>query len=167
MKKVKIAFLDRDGVINKDKGYVGFRKNFIWTKGAKRAIKYLKKEKFKIVVVSNQSGIARGFFKYKDVINLHKIIQKELINFGTKIDKYLFSPYHKDGVIKKYKYNHSTRKPKIGMFKIVEKKYQIDKEHSFMIGDKKTDMLFAKKCAIKGFLFREKDLFKFIKKKIK
>ena len=166
MKKVKIAFLDRDGVLNKDKGYVGFRKDFIWTKGAKKAIKYLKQKKFKVILVSNQSGIARGFFKYKDVLILHKTIQKELINFGTKIDKYLFSPYHKDGIIKKYKINHSTRKPGTGMFRIVKKKYLIDKKHSFMIGDKNTDMIFAKKCGIKGFFFKEKDLLKFIKKKI-
>lgn len=166
MKKVKIAFLDRDGVLNKDKGYVGFRKDFKWTKGAKASIKFLKQLNFKVIIVSNQSGIARGFFKYRDVINLHKTIQKELLDFGTKIDRYLFSPYHKKGIIKKYKIDHPSRKSKTGMFKIIEKKYQIDKKQSFMIGDKKTDMIFAKRSGIKGFFFKEKDLLKFLKKKL-
>ena len=165
MNKVKIALLDRDGVINKDKGYVGFMSQFIWTKGAKKAIKYLKSKNYKIIVVSNQSGVARGFFKFKDVLKLHNKIQEELISFGTKIDKFFFSPYHKDGIVKKYKIDHETRKPKIGMFKIIKKKYLIDKKESFMIGDKKTDMMFAKKCGIKSFLFKEDNLLKFIKKK--
>ena len=80
-----MLFLDRDGVLNKDKGYVGFRKDFKWTKGAKASIKFLKQLNFKVIIVSNQSGIARGFFKYRDVINLHKTIQKELLDFGTKL----------------------------------------------------------------------------------
>jgi D-glycero-D-manno-heptose 1,7-bisphosphate phosphatase len=165
MKKVKVAFLDRDGVINLDKGYVGFVSQFIWVKGAKRTIKYLKKKNYKVIIVSNQSGVARGFFKYNDVIKLHRYVQKELANFGTKIDKFYFSPYHKDGIVKKYKIDHPTRKPKIGMFIIANSKYFIDKKNSFMIGDKITDIIFARKIGVKGFLFKDRNLYNFIKKK--
>lgn len=168
-KKIKIAFLDRDGVINVSKiknGYIGFVKDFRWIPGAKKAIKFLKKKDFKIVIVSNQSGIARGFFSIKDVYKLHKYLKQELIKFGTSVDKIFFCPYHKDGVIKKYTKNSTLRKPKIGMFLKASKVWNIDKKKSFMIGDQKTDMQFAKSAKIKGFLFRQKNLYKFVEKKI-
>ena len=162
---IKVALLDRDGVINKDRGYVGFRNEFVWMKGAKQAIKNLKKNNYKVIVVSNQSGVARGYFSMKDVKTLHDQIQRELIKFGTKIDKFCFSPFHKNGVVKKYKIDHISRKPKIGMFKEIKKKYKIDKFKSFMVGDKKTDMIFAKRCNIKGYYFKEKDFNFLLKKK--
>ena len=168
-KKIKIAFLDRDGVLNKSEiknGYVGFVKDFKWINGAKKAIKFLKKKDFKIVIVSNQSGIARGFFSIKDVYKLHRYLKQELIKFGTSVDKIFFCPYHKDGVIKKYTKNSTLRKPKIGMFLKASNIWNIDKQKSFMIGDQKTDMEFAKKSKIKGYLFKEKNLFNFIKNNV-
>jgi len=169
MKLFKIAFLDRDGVINVSKiknGYIGYVKDFRWMPGAKKAIKFLKKKDFKIVIVSNQSGIARGFFSIKDVYKLHRYLKQELIKFGTSVDKIFFCPYHKDGVIKKYTKNSTLRKPKIGMFLKAGKVWNIDKQKSFMIGDQKTDMQFAKSAKIKGYLFRQKNLYKFVEKKI-
>ena len=161
----KIAMLDRDGVINKDRGYVGFKKDFVWMPGVKKTIKSLKAIGFLVIVVSNQSGVARNYFKYKDVILLHKYIQNELKKFGTKIDAFYFSPYHIDGSIKKYAKKDSTRKPGIGMFLKIKKKFKVDKKNSFMIGDKKTDMIFAKKCGVKGYYFKGKNLLEFIKRK--
>lgn len=167
-KKTKIAFLDRDGVLNKSdikNGYVGFIKDFKWIVGAKKAIKFLKKNKFKVVIVTNQSGVARGFFSIKDVYKLHKYLKLELIRFGTTVDKIYFCPYHKDGIIKRYKKNSILRKPKIGMFLKASKIWNIDKKKSFMIGDQKTDLQFAKKAKIRGYLFDEKNLYNFIKTK--
>lgn len=165
----KIAFLDRDGVINKSNingGYIGYVKNFKWMPGAIKTIKYLKNLKYKVVVVSNQSGVARGYFKMKNVYILHNYIQKKLKQNKTKIDKFLFCPYHKDGIIKKYKKNSNLRKPRIGMFKKVDKIWKVDKEKSFMIGDQITDLEFAKKSGIKGFLFNKKNLFNYVKLKV-
>ena len=166
-KKVKIAFLDRDGVINSNKingGYVGKIKNFKWIPGAKKTIKYLKANDFKIVIVTNQSGIARGYYSIKDVYKLHKYLKKELIKFKTSVDKIYFCPYHVDGIIKKYKKKSILRKPGIGMFKKACKIWRIDKKSSFMIGDQITDMEFAKKAKIKGYMFKGGNLLKFIKK---
>ncbi len=166
---VKIAFLDRDGVLNSskiNKGYIGHKKNFKWISGAKKAIKYLKLNNYKVVIVSNQSGIARGYFSIKDVYKLHLYLRKELIKFGTSVDKVFFCPYHKDGIVKKYKKNSILRKPKIGMFLKASKIWKIDKKKSFMIGDQLTDMQFAKKAKIKGYLFNQKNLFKFVNEKI-
>tara|TARA_B100002019_G_scaffold93397_1_gene80525 strand:- start:66 stop:578 length:513 start_codon:yes stop_codon:yes gene_type:complete len=164
----KIAFLDRDGVINKSikkKKYISEVKYFKLTAGLIKSIKYLKSLNYKIVVVSNQSGVARGFFKITDVYRLHKYFRELLTKKNTNIDKIIFCPFHKDGLIKKYKKNSNLRKPKIGMFNIVNKKWKVDKKKSFMIGDQLTDMQFAKKAKIKGFLFKEKNLFTFIKNK--
>ena len=168
MKKFKIAFLDRDGVLNqkKNRGYVGFKKHFRWVSGAIDTIKFLRENKYKIIVVSNQSGIARGYFSIKDVVNLHKFMNEELKKFNTKIDKFLFCPFHIEGKIKKYRKKSNLRKPNIGMFKIINKIWKVDKRNSFMIGDQKTDMQFAKKSGIRGFFFKKRNLYKFIKNKI-
>ena len=130
MKKFKIAFLDRDGVLNqkKNRGYVGFKKHFRWVSGARETIKFLRENKYKIIVVSNQSGIARGYFSSKDVRNLHKFMNAELKKFNTKIDRFLFCPFHIDGKIRKYKKRSSLRKPDIGMFKIINKIWKVDKK---------------------------------------
>jgi len=167
--KTKIAFLDRDGVLNASEiknGYVGFIKNFKWIPGAKKAVKLLKKSGFKVVIVTNQSGIARGYFSIKDVYKLHRYLNDELIKFGTSVDKIYFCPYHKDGIIKKYKKNSILRKPRIGMFLKASKVWNIDKKKSFMIGDQITDIEFAKGAKIKGYLFNQKNLYEFVEKKI-
>lgn len=167
MKLSKIVFLDRDGVINLsnlNNGYVGSLKHFRWVPGAVKAIKYLNDKNYKVVVATNQSGVARGFFSIKDVKTIHSFIQKKLKENDAKIDKFYFCPFHKDGIIKKYKKNSSLRKPNIGMFRLAQKRWNIDNNNSFMIGDQKTDIEFAKRAKIKGYLFNEKNLYKFIKK---
>lgn len=169
MKFIKIAFLDRDGVINSNKlnkGYIGSLKYFKWVPGAVKAIKFLNIKNYKVVVVSNQSGVARGFFKISDVQKIHSYIQKKLKENDCKIDKFYFCPFHKDGIIKRYKKKSSLRKPNIGMFLLAKKIWNIDQKNSFMIGDQKTDIEFAKKAKIKGYLFNQRNLFQFIKKKI-
>jgi D-glycero-D-manno-heptose 1,7-bisphosphate phosphatase len=164
-KKNRLALLDRDGVLNVSNiknGYIGYKKFFKWYPGAKRSIKYLKLNKYKVVVVTNQSGIARNYFSYLDVIRLHKHMQSDLKKYGTKIDKFYICPHHLDGVIKKYKKQCNCRKPKIGLFKKIKKNYRVDKINSFMIGDQFTDMQFAKRIGVKGFLFKKRNLYKFI-----
>ncbi len=169
MKKTCVVFLDRDGVINSDKlnnGYVGSLKHFKWVPGAIKAIKLLNDKNYKVVVVTNQSGVARGFFTIKDVYKIHSYIQKKLKENNAKIDAFYFCPFHKDGIIKRYKKNSSLRKPNIGMFRLAQKRWDVDKKNSFMIGDQKTDIEFAKRINVKGFLFDQKNLYKFIKTRI-
>lgn len=168
-KKTKIAFLDRDGVINSskiNKGYIGKIKDFKWIKGSKKAIKFLKENKYKVVIVTNQSGIARGYFKIKDLNKIHKYLKIQLEKIGTSIDRIYFCPYHIEGKIKKYKKKSKLRKPDNGMFKLAEKKWLIDKKESFMIGDQKTDMQFAYKSKIRGYLFKGENLYNFLREVI-
>jgi D-glycero-D-manno-heptose 1,7-bisphosphate phosphatase len=169
MKLQKIAFLDRDGVINSskyNKAYIGSLKHFKWIQGAIRAIKFLNNKGYKVVVVTNQSGVARGYFTIKDVKKIHTYIQKKLRENGAKIEAFYFCPFHKDGIIKKYKKNSSLRKPNIGMFRLAQRRWNICKNTSLMIGDQKSDMQFARKAKIKGHLFNQKNLYSFIKTKI-
>tara|TARA_B100000579_G_C22178446_1_gene553017 strand:- start:42 stop:557 length:516 start_codon:yes stop_codon:yes gene_type:complete len=163
----KVAFLDRDGVLNKsniNRGYIGYKKHFRWMPGAIKTIKYLKDLKYIIVVVSNQSGVARGYFKIKNVKNIHnymnQILKKKI---KCEINKFIFCPYHIEGIVKRYKKKSNLRKPGIGMFKIANEKWKVDKRKSFIIGDQVTDMQFAQKVKIKGFKFKGSNLFKFVK----
>ena len=89
-KITKACFLDRDGVINHDIGYLHRAADFRWIEGAIEAIKYLKKHNFLIIVISNQSGVERGFYKKEDVIKLHDWINKELKKNKTSIDDFFF-----------------------------------------------------------------------------
>ena len=93
-------------------------------------------------------------------------VASEIIKFGTKIDKIYFCPYHIEGVIKKFKKNSIMRKPNNGMYMKASKVWKIDKKKSFMIGDQKTDMEFAKKSKIKGYLFHTGNLYDFVKSNI-
>jgi D-glycero-D-manno-heptose 1,7-bisphosphate phosphatase len=164
-KKISLALLDRDGVLNVStikNGYIGYKKFFKWIPGAKKSIKYLKLKKYKVIVVTNQSGIARNYFSYQDVKKLHKHMLSDLKKYGTKIDKFYICPHHIDGIIKKYKKKCNCRKPKIGLFKKIQKTYRVDKINSFMIGDQPSDIKFAKRIGIKSFLFKKKNLYKFI-----
>ena len=157
--------LDRDGVINVNKGYVGFKKDFVFQPGAIKAIKYLNRNSIDIFVVSNQSGIARGYFKVKNVEYLHNHLKDTLIKNSAVINKIYYSPYHKDGIIKKYKKNSNCRKPGIKLFENLIKEWDIsDKSQIIMIGDQITDMQFADKAKIKSALFLGGNLYNFVKK---
>ena len=160
----KTIILDRDGVININKGYVGFKNKFFFQKGAIKALKYLCEKKYNIYVITNQSGIARGYFLEKDVISLHNYLRDNLETKNVLINKIYYSPFHKDGIIKKFKKNSSCRKPGIKLFKILCKEWNLkNKKNIIMIGDQISDMNFAKNAGIKSALFNYGNLFNFIK----
>jgi len=156
------VFLDRDGVINKEKGYVYEISQFDWVDGAKEAIRYLNENNYHVFVVTNQSGIARGLYSAEDVNYLHKFINKELIKQDAYIDEFFISPYHPDFALK-YKHLSHLRKPETGMLEAAEQKWRIKKDSSFMIGDKDIDIECAKNFGIKGHLFKGGNLLDFIK----
>ena len=152
-KKVeKACFLDRDGVINEDTGYVYKIKDFRWIKGAIEAIKLLKKNNFLIIVITNQSGIKRGFYTSNDVKKLHKWMNETLKKQGVQIDDFFFSEDMPTSDPK------SRRKPSPKMINEAIEKYNLDKTKCFMIGDKLSDLEAAKNAEIKGFLFDSNNL---------
>ncbi len=158
-------FFDRDGVLNEDHGYIYEKENFIWVDGAVEAIKYLNKQGYLIFVVTNQSGIARGYFAESDLERLHSWVNKELREVGAKIDKFYYCPHHPQGIIKKYVSECLCRKPKPGMLIKAIEEWPIFLNDSFLIGDKETDILAAKSIGLEGYLFEGGNLFDFLKGK--
>ena len=154
----KACFLDRDGVLNEDVGYLHKSEDFKWIDGAVEAIKLLKKNNFLVIVITNQSGISRGYFTSKDVTNLHEWMNKILKKEDIQINDFFFSgdlPNNNP---------ESRRKPSPKMINEAVEKYKLDKKRCFMIGDKLTDLEAAKNAQIKGFLFNKRNLKNFIEK---
>lgn len=166
MQKKPAVFLDRDGVINYDYGYVYKYKDFKIRPGVIKGLQLLSKKKLLIFIVTNQSGIARGFFKEKDVKILHKKIIKFFLTKKIKINEIKYSPFHPDGIVKKFAKKSLTRKPGNLMIKKIMEKWKIDKKKSFMIGDKLSDKICAKKSNL-YFEFAKKDFFYQIKNILK
>ena len=159
------AFLDRDGVINEEKGYVYKIDDFDWIEGAKESIKYLNDNNFYVFIVTNQSGIARGYYSEKDVTLLHDYINDELKNLEAHIDEFFISPYYPNNA-NQYLHLSHLRKPETGMLDLAASKWPIDKSKSFLIGDKSIDIECAEKFCIKGHLFKNGNLLEFIKSSI-
>ena len=154
----KACFLDRDGVLNEDIGYLHKSEDFKWIDGAVEAIKLLKKNNFLVIVITNQSGISRGYFTAKDVTNLHEWMNKILKKEDIQINDFFFSgdlPNNNP---------ESRRKPSPKMINEAVEKYNLDKTRCFMIGDKLSDLEAAKNAQIKGFLFNKSNLKNFIEK---
>ena len=159
------VFLDRDGVINQDHGYVHRVKNFNWMPNIKELIKYLNDNGFLVIVVSNQSGVGRGYYNKIDLLKLENYISNSLYKIGARIDKFYYAFYFKDSKEKIYRENKKLRKPMNGMFKLACNDFLIDKKRSFMIGDKLSDKIFAIKSNIQ-FYYYKKNIYKKIKYEI-
>jgi len=144
---MKAVFLDRDGVINRDIGYIWKRQDFEWLPKVPEAIKYLKSMNYLVIVITNQAGVAKNLYTLKDVIELHKQINNELkSNFNTKIDDFFICPHKNED-------NCNCRKPKPGMIIEAIKKWNIDEiDKSFLIGDKLIDIEAARAANVTGYL---------------
>jgi len=150
--KRRAAFLDRDGTINVEKRYLHKTEDFEFIPGAPEAIKSLKAAGFLVVVVSNQSGIARGYFDEDAVEKLHRHIQGELICLGTSIDAFYFCPHHPDEGLGEYKVVCDCRKGQPGMLLQAARDHNIDLSRSFMVGDKIADIEAAENAGCKPIM---------------
>ena len=156
-------FLDRDGVINYDFGHVYKFKDFKFRPHVLSALKFLNKKKYYIFIVTNQSGIAKGFYSEQLFLKLHKKIRSFLSKENIFIDDIQYAPYHKDAKIKKYKKNSLLRKPGNLMLKNIMNEWHVNTKKSFMIGDQISDQIAAKKSKL-YFEFVKKDLLNQVKK---
>jgi len=148
----KAIFLDRDGVINYNSEYVYKIEDFKLIKGVIEALKLLQKNNYKLFIITNQSGIARGYYTENDF----KKLNNYMINLFKKNDIIIksvqYCPHHIEGRIKKYSIKCDCRKPDIGMFKRILSNYKIDINNSFMIGDSKSDIIAGNKLNLKTIL---------------
>ncbi len=163
MLKKPAAFLDRDGVINHDFGYVHQIKNFKFKKGILSSFKELIKKNYYIFIITNQAGIGKNIFNIIDFFNLHKKLKLLLAKKHIYINDVEYCPFHPKAKIKKFKKISKLRKPNNGMIQSIQKKWNIDMKKSFFIGDKKKDKLTAKKSGI-YFEYVQNNIFLQIKK---
>jgi len=155
----KASFLDRDGVINKDFGYVGKVEDFEFQDGIFELLHLLQDLGFLLFIVTNQSGIARGYYTEKDFYKLSDWMKNELKKKGIKIKDIAFCPHYPD-----ITGECDCRKPKAGMILDLARTYNIDLKNSIMIGDKETDMEAAIKSGIKKRYLVKNSLFNIIDK---
>ena len=160
------VFLDRDGVINYDYGYVHKIENFKFKKGVLKTLQYLTKLNYYIFIVTNQAGIAKGIFTEKDFLKLHLNLKSFFLKKKIFIHDVKYCPFHKDAKIKEYKKNTNFRKPGNLMIKEIFKDWIINKKKSFMIGDKSTDEIAAKKSGL-YYEYSGNNLFKQVEKIVK
>jgi D-glycero-D-manno-heptose 1,7-bisphosphate phosphatase len=152
------VFLDRDGVLNEDKGYVGTLDRFEWLQGARDAVKALNDAGYYVFVVTNQSGVARGYYGEEDVLTLHAHMQRELAAVGAHIDAFAYCPYHPEGSVVSYRRVSFHRKPAPGMILDLISTWPVLLEDSVLYGDQETDMQAAECAGILGILCRDANL---------
>jgi D-glycero-D-manno-heptose 1,7-bisphosphate phosphatase len=158
----RALFLDRDGVINLDHGYIGSRDRFEWMPGAREAIRAATNAGWHVFVVTNQSGVARGLYGEAAVSALHEWMIDEVRRAGGTIDDLRYCPFHPDAVVAAYRRASDWRKPAPGMLLDLIRAWELDRERCLMIGDQETDMAVAAAAGIAGMRFAGGNLFDFI-----
>lgn len=148
----RVVFLDRDGTINEEVEYLHRLKDLVILPGVPEALRRLREQGFKLVVVTNQAGVARGYYGEEDVKALHEYLNHLLSKEGAQIDRFYYCPHHPVHGIGKYRMECHCRKPETGMLEMAETSFQIDKSHSYMIGDKLLDTEAGKRYGVNTVL---------------
>lgn len=159
----KALFLDRDGVLNIDHGYVGSRDRFEWVDGALDAIRYATQAGWHVFVVTNQSGVARGLYTEDAVRDLLDWMAGQARAAGGTIDDARFCPFHPDATVDAYRQVHPWRKPLPGMLLDLIRRWELDPDRAVMIGDQETDMRAAAAAGVAGHLFAGGNLLAFLR----
>tara|TARA_R110001583_G_C5666121_1_gene410185 strand:+ start:7602 stop:8159 length:558 start_codon:yes stop_codon:yes gene_type:complete len=136
----RAIFLDRDGVINVDNGYVSIVDDFEFIEGVIEALQALKKKNYLLVLITNQSGIARGYFSEEQFHTLTEWMDWSLADRGVDLDGIYYCPHHAEHGIGEYKIDCDCRKPKPGMINDAVKELGIDLSQSILVGDKVSDL---------------------------
>lgn len=149
----RAIFLDRDGTISPDEyGYISDPAGYSFYPETPEALLILKSLGYKLIVVTNQSGIARGYFGLEELEKVHDKMRSLASEVGAPFDAVYFSPYFATGIVEPYNVAHEDRKPGIGMFRRARRELCLNAAQSFMIGDRATDIGFAKAAGLTSIL---------------
>lgn len=159
----RALFLDRDGVLNIDHGYVGSRDQFEWTEGAIDAIRLATDLGWHVFIVTNQSGVARGLYTEDAVHHLLDWIADTARAHGGTIDDWRYCPYHPEAKLEAYRQAHPWRKPEPGMLLDLLRAWDLDPARAIMVGDQDTDMRAAAAAGVIGYLFPGGNLAEFLR----
>jgi len=152
------AFLDRDGTLNIDTGYVHRIEDFTWVNGAQQAVRLLKDAGYLVFIVTNQSGVARGLYDCAAVDSLHRWLRAELAGAGAHIDDIRYCPHHPEGTVAAYAKSCACRKPAPGMLQQLIHTWQPDLARSFLLGDSQRDVQAGERAGVRGHLVRQGDI---------
>lgn len=150
----KAVFLDKDGTLIEDVGYMSSHHQVKFIPGAPEAIKKLNEAGFKVIIISNQAGVARGLVTENMVMTIDKTINKQLLAQGAHFDAAYYCPHHPEHGVYPYKQACDCRKPNPGMIKKAQKRFDLDLAKSFMIGDKATDIECGRNAGLKTVIVK-------------
>jgi D-glycero-D-manno-heptose 1,7-bisphosphate phosphatase len=154
-------FLDRDGVLNADKGYVARPEDFEWMPGAIDCVRRFNEQGYLVIIVTNQTGVAYGLYQEADIAAVHAYMLSELERAGAHIDHIYACCWHPAATLPEYRRDSDLRKPRPGMLLQAMEDFPIDKARSFLIGDKQSDLDAAGAAGVRGFLYQGGDLLHF------
>jgi D-glycero-D-manno-heptose 1,7-bisphosphate phosphatase len=156
-------FLDRDGVLNEDQGYVHRWEDFRWISGARETVAAFNRAGWLVIVVTNQSGVGRGYYTEADMHTLHARMAEDLVAAGAHIDAFYFCPQHPEAAEAVYRHpDPPDRKPNPGMILRALADWPIDRDRSLLVGDKSSDMEAASRAGVRALRFRGGDLAEFL-----
>ena len=164
---IKAVFFDRDGVLNVDTHYLHRAADLIWVDGAKEAVATLTRLGYAIFIVTNQSGVARGYYTEDDVHFLHDYMKAEFAKAGGTITAVYYCPYLEGAALPQYDKKSDWRKPAPGMVLQAAQDYDVDLSQSFMIGDNPKDVACAHAAGMDGYLFTGGRLDDFVSRVLK
>ncbi len=163
----RAVLLDRDGVLNEDKGYVYKKEDITWLAGATSLIGELTRKGYIVLVVTNQSGVARGMYTEEDVRQLHTWMNKEFAKQGGRVEAFYYCPHLRNAKIKKYDEDCVCRKPRPGMIIQALSQYRIERDNAVLFGDSERDIAAAKRAGIDGYLFEGGNIRDFVMEVLK
>lgn len=148
-----VIFLDRDGVLNVDINYLHRKEDLVWIEGVVEGLRYAASLGYEFIVVTNQSGVARGIYTEDDVKALHRHMQAYLETQGVSMLDFYYCPHHIEAEIPAYAVDCECRKPKPGLLLKAMKEHDVDPSRSIMIGDHLRDVEAGVHAGVKSFLF--------------
>ena len=148
----RAVFLDRDGVLTEEVGYLSDVSQLRFIPDSVKAVQLLNQAELKVIIITNQSGVARGYFSEEVISEIHQEMSNRLLTEKAFIDAVYYCPHHPEGTVERYAVQCNCRKPALGMLRQAAEEHGIDLKHSCLVGDKLSDIECAQRAGMSGIL---------------